>query len=112
MDNIDYIIEQQERFIEAIDSTVNKPEEEHALSEINELMVITAEEAAEVAVECSKVIRFANQDGRQPQLEREFGDLMCMYELCIEYGLIDPAMVAIAANAKRKKLKTWSNLEV
>jgi hypothetical protein len=79
---------------------------------IEELMVITAEECNEVAIECSKVIRFANQDGRQPPLEREFGDLMCMYELVVEAGLIDPEMVAMAAAAKREKLKKWSDLNV
>jgi hypothetical protein len=82
------------------------------MNKIEELMVIMAEECSEVAVECSKVIRFANQDGRQPQLEREFGDLMCMYELAVESGLMDPAMVAVASTAKREKLKKWSNLDV
>ena len=82
------------------------------MNKVEELMVIMAEECAEVAVECSKVIRFANQDGRQPQLERELGDLMCMYELAEEAGLIDPAMVAAAAKAKREKLKKWSDLNV
>ena len=82
------------------------------MNKIEELMVIMAEECSEVAVECAKVIRFANQEGRQPQLEREVGDLMCMYELAVEAGLIDPAMVAVAAEAKREKLKKWSNLDV
>ena len=82
------------------------------MNKIEELMVIMAEECSEVAIECVKVIRFANQDGRQPQLERELGDLMCMYELAVEAGLVDPAMVAVAAEAKREKLKKWSNLDV
>ena len=82
------------------------------MNKIEELMVIMAEECSEVAVECAKVIRFANQEGRQPPLEREVGDLMCMYELAVEAGLIDPAMVAVAAEAKREKLKKWSNLDV
>jgi hypothetical protein len=82
------------------------------MNKVEELMVIMAEECSEVAVECSKVIRFANQDGRQPQLEREFGDLMCMYELAVEAGLMDPDMVSLAASAKREKLKKWSDLDV
>lgn len=82
------------------------------MNKVEELMVIMAEECSEVAIECAKVIRFANQDGRQPQLEREVGDLMCMYELAVEAGLIDPAMVAIAAKDKREKLKKWSDLDV
>lgn len=82
------------------------------MNKVEELMVIMAEECNEVAVECAKVIRFANQDGRQPQLERELGDLMCMYELAQEAGLVDPAMVAVASAAKREKLKKWSDLDV
>ena len=82
------------------------------MNKVEELMVIMAEECSEVAIECAKVIRFANQDGRQPQLERELGDLMCMYELAVEAGLVDPAMVAIAAKDKREKLKKWSDLDV
>jgi NTP pyrophosphatase (non-canonical NTP hydrolase) len=82
------------------------------MNKIEELMVIMAEECNEVAVECSKVIRFANQDGRQPQLEREIGDLMCMYELVVEAGLVDPDMVSKASAAKREKLKKWSDLNV
>ena len=80
------------------------------MNKVEELLVILAEECNEVAVECSKVIRFANKDGRQPPLERELGDLMCMYEMAVEAGLVDPAMVAVAANEKREKLKKWSNL--
>ena len=80
------------------------------MNKVEELLVILAEECNEVAVECSKVIRFANQDGRQPPLERELGDLMCMYEMAVERGLVDPAMVAVAANEKREKLKKRSNL--
>lgn len=82
------------------------------MNKTEELLVILAEECNEVAVEASKVIRFANQEGRQPPLERELGDLMCMYELAVEAGLVDPAMVAVAAEAKREKLKKWSNLNV
>jgi hypothetical protein len=82
------------------------------MNKVEELMVIMAEECAEVAVECSKVIRFANQETRQPQLEREIGDLMCMIELAEEAGLIEADGLIEASKAKREKLKKWSNLNV
>jgi NTP pyrophosphatase (non-canonical NTP hydrolase) len=82
--------------------------------ERNQLLTILMEECAEVSVEASKVIRFANTDAdcRQPPLERELGDLMCMIELLEEYRLIDMAQVAVAAKNKREKLKKWSDLNV
>jgi hypothetical protein len=93
-------------------STRNQEKVLIMLNNREELMIIMAEECSEVAVECSKVVRFANQDVRQPQLETEIGDFMCMYELAVEEGMIDPAMVAIASKNKREKLKKWSNLNV
>lgn len=80
-------------------------------NEIQELMVILMEECAEVSVEASKIIRFGVQNNKN-RLELEIGDLMCMYTLVVEAGLVDPAAVALAANKKREKLKKWSNLNV
>lgn len=84
------------------------------IMERNQLLTILMEECAEVSVEASKVIRFANDaaDCKQPTLEREVGDLMCMVELLEEYRLIDMAQVAMAAKQKREKLKKWSDLNV
>lgn len=84
------------------------------IMERNQLLTILMEECAEVSVEASKVIRFANNDAdcKQPTLEREVGDLMCMVKLLEEYRLIDMAQVDIAADEKREKLKKWSDLNV
>lgn len=75
---------------------------------LQELLTITMEECAEVTVEASKIIRFGN--GSQV-LENEIGDVMCMFELLAENGYIDWAEVSLRAEAKREKLKKWSDLE-
>lgn len=66
-----------------------------------------------MAVECSKVIRFAAEDSTfSPTLERELGDLMCMVDLLKEANIVTDAGLAEAKAAKREKLKKWSNLNV
>ena len=81
--------------------------------ETMELLVIFMEECAEASVEASKVIRFASDTSTSiPPLEREVGDLLCMVELLKEYNLINSEAVEKAKEAKREKLKKWSNLNV
>ena len=75
-----------------------------------ELLTITAEECAEVAIECSKIIRFGVSVDNIKRLEKEFGDLMCMYQMLVDDGYLDIDNVALSANDKRKKLKIYSNL--
>lgn len=79
----------------------------------NELLTITMEECAEVTVEASKVIRFSAEDtSYQPTLEREIGDLLCMVDLLKEAGMLSDDGLENAKQAKREKLKKWSNLDV
>jgi len=79
----------------------------------NELLTITMEECSEVAVEASKIIRFAAEDtSYQPTLEREIGDLLCMVDLLKEAGMLSDDGLENAKQAKREKLKKWSNLDV
>ena len=82
----------------------------------NEIMLIAQEECAEVTQAISKVFRFgmdAEYNGRtnKDRLEEEMGDLLCMFQLMEERGLIDWSRVSVAAQMKREKLKTWSNIE-
>ena len=82
----------------------------------NEIMLIAQEECAEVTQAISKVFRFgmdAEYNGRtnKDRLEEEMGDLMCMFQLMEERGLVDWSRVSVAAQMKREKLKTWSNIE-
>ena len=82
----------------------------------NEIMLIAQEECAEVTQAISKVFRFgmdAEYNGRtnKDRLEEEMGDLLCMFQLMEERGLVDWSRVSVAAQMKREKLKTWSNIE-
>jgi NTP pyrophosphatase (non-canonical NTP hydrolase) len=80
------------------------------LQEIDELLVILMEECAEVGIEASKMIRFGYDHSQK--LESEVGDLMCMLNLLHEYDLISWTNVDLCADAKREKLKQWSNLSL
>jgi NTP pyrophosphatase (non-canonical NTP hydrolase) len=81
-----------------------------------EIMLICQEECAEVAQAISKVFRFG-VDGEhlgatnRERLEEEIGDLMCMIEMMTEEGIVDASVIAKAAQAKRQKLKNWSNIK-
>jgi|14_taG_2_1085336.scaffolds.fasta_scaffold01900_6 NTP pyrophosphatase (non-canonical NTP hydrolase) len=78
------------------------------ISERDELMVILMEECSEVAIEAAKMIRFGYDNNQK--LESEVGDLMCMLNLLHEWDLISWNNVDACADAKREKLKKWSNL--
>lgn len=74
-----------------------------------EMLVIFMEECSEAAIEASKILRFGKGT---TLLESEIGDLTCMIQLLEEQGVIDMNNVLACADAKRNKLKTWSNLDV
>lgn len=74
-----------------------------------EILVIFMEECSEAAIEASKILRFGKGT---TLLESEIGDLTCMIQLLEEQGVIDMNNVLACADAKRNKLKTWSNLDV
>lgn len=78
------------------------------IQERDELMVILMEECSEVAIEAAKMIRFGYDNNQK--LESEVGDLMCMLNLLHEWDLISWNNVDACADAKREKLKKWSNL--
>jgi NTP pyrophosphatase (non-canonical NTP hydrolase) len=83
-----------------------------------EILDITQEECAEVIQAISKIRRFgwlskhpaSNQTNRQ-HLEEEVGDLVCMFDLMRESGMIDWAEVIEHSDNKREKLKKWSNIK-
>lgn len=82
-----------------------------------EALDILQEECAEVIVAVSKISRFGldNYKPNKPltnrqHLAEELGDLTCMIELMYELDLVDPAEVSLYAQAKREKLKKWSNI--
>jgi NTP pyrophosphatase (non-canonical NTP hydrolase) len=80
-----------------------------------EIMDIAQEECAEVIQAISKVRRFGfesvhNGKDNREHLEEEIGDLVCMFDLMREKGLIRWDNVIEASEKKREKLRTWSNI--
>jgi NTP pyrophosphatase (non-canonical NTP hydrolase) len=80
-----------------------------------EIILIAQEECAEVIQAISKVNRFGIDDihngkSNRDHLEEEIGDLMCMFELMLENGIIQKQSVDNAKERKIAKLKCWSNI--
>ena len=81
------------------------------MDRLHEILVITQEEAAEVIQVISKCIRFG-MDGNKEKLTQEVGDLLCMVDLLLDQGVIDPLEVSNAKEIKAEKLKKWSKIYV
>jgi len=79
-------------------------------AERDEILVVLMEECSEVIQEASKLIRFNDTD--QDRIEKEIGDLICMIEILGQKGIIDTSVLVDHMNAKRDKLKTWSNIDL
>ena len=80
-------------------------------SQMDECLVILAEECSEVIQAVSKTMRFPEDDIKnRARLEKELGDLQCMIDLTCKHLDIDPADVVMWSNMKAEKLKKWSNL--
>jgi NTP pyrophosphatase (non-canonical NTP hydrolase) len=80
-----------------------------------EIILIAQEECAEIIQAISKVNRFGIDDihngkSNRDHLEEEIGDLMCMFELMLENGIIQKQSVDKAKERKIAKLKCWSNI--
>lgn len=82
-----------------------------------EIMCILQEECAEVTQAVSKCFRFG-LDNFKPgkeltnlqHLEIELGDLLAMVDILIENSVISKSVVERATEAKKEKLRTWSNI--
>lgn len=82
-----------------------------------EILSIAQEECAEIIQSISKIFRFGFdakhpekwQDNRQ-HLEEEIGDLQCMINLMLDFGLVNETAIQKAEIAKYEKLKQWSNI--
>ena len=82
---------------------------------LEEIMLITQEECAEVTQAISKVFRFGmesqhNGVSNQERLTEEVGDLMCMIDLMIDSGIVNEAAVMTAKHEKMMKLQKWSSI--
>jgi NTP pyrophosphatase (non-canonical NTP hydrolase) len=80
-------------------------------SQMDECLVILAEECSEVIQAVSKTMRFPEDDIKnRARLEKELGDLQCMIDLTCKHLDIDQESVVLWSNIKAEKLKQWSNL--
>ena len=95
---------------------VSNTELDTPINDFQQLMAITAEECAELAQVCMKIMRKydsldkATDDKYIKLLLEEAGDVLCMLELMSEHGLFDWQQAYDRADVKREKLKTWSTL--
>jgi len=82
-----------------------------------EVMDILQEECAEVIQAVSKVSRFGidNYKPGKPKtnrehLEEELGDMLAMIDILREMGVVSWGNMEVAKQAKKEKLKKWSNI--
>jgi NTP pyrophosphatase (non-canonical NTP hydrolase) len=85
---------------------------------LQEVLLITQEECAEVSQAISKVFRFGF-DGRWPdeialtnkeKLEEEVGDLLAMIDILIQKAYLSDTFVNAARINKKNKLLKWSKI--
>jgi NTP pyrophosphatase (non-canonical NTP hydrolase) len=86
-------------------------------SQTKEVMDILQEECAEVIQAISKISRFGLDNFKpgkpktnREHLEEELGDVYAMIEILQELDIVSWTNIEQAAEAKREKLKQWSNI--
>jgi NTP pyrophosphatase (non-canonical NTP hydrolase) len=84
---------------------------------VQEVLDILQEEAAEVIQAVSKIRRFgwdnshpASNQTNLEHLEEELGDMQAMIEILMEMNVASWGNVTVAKRAKIEKLKKWSNI--
>lgn len=88
------------------------------MSKEQEALLILQEECAEVIQAVSKIFRFGTDNykpGRtlvsnKEHLETEIGDVLCMIDILVSQGVVDPLKIDAAAGLKKEKLKVYSNI--
>ena len=86
-------------------------------SQIKEVMDILQEECAEVIQAVIKISRFGLDNFKpgksktnREHLEEELGDLCAMIDILQDLDIVSWTNIEKAAQAKREKLKIWSNI--
>lgn len=84
---------------------------------VKEALGILQEECAEVIVEVSKCNRFGTDSvhyktgqTHREMLENEIGDVLALVDILLEERIITDKGLKQATQAKKDKLKKWSNL--
>ena len=82
-----------------------------------EIFCITQEECAEVTQAISKIFRFGFDSvhpvtgkSNMDSLQEEVGDLLAMIDILVEKCIISDSSINAARQAKKEKLKIWSNI--
>jgi len=75
-----------------------------------ELLVITMEECCELAMVCSKLLRFGKEEKHKDNLLQEAADVTVMINLLSDYELISHLEKLEKMFSKKDKLKKWSSL--
>jgi len=79
---------------------------------MNEVLVILAEECAELIQVIQKLHRFGEADERnRKRLQQEIGDVVAMLLLCENEGFIDDKIMKSNIKKKLRKLKKYSKIE-
>jgi NTP pyrophosphatase (non-canonical NTP hydrolase) len=99
------------------DNPIDFPKAQIMDSQTKEVMDILQEECAEVIQAVSKISRFGLDNFKpgkpktnREHLEEELGDLYAMIEILQELDVVSWTNIEQAAEAKREKLKVWSNI--
>ena len=99
------------------DNPIDFPKNIEIDSQTKEVMDILQEECAEVIQAVSKISRFGLDNFKpgkpktnREHLEEELGDLYAMIEILQELDVVSWTNIELAAEAKREKLKKWSNI--
>ena len=86
-------------------------------TKVQETLDILQEECAEVIVEVSKCRRFGfnsvqwkTGELHSTLLEDEIGDVLAMVDILLDHGVIDRGRLDAAKQAKKDKLKKFSNI--
>jgi len=87
-------------------------------SQTKEVMDILQEECAEVIQAVSKISRFGLDNFKpgkpktnRQHLEEELGDMITMIDILHSMDIVSWTNIDCAAEAKREKLKKWSNIQ-
>ena len=86
------------------------------INTLQQLMAITAEECGELTQVCMKILRkYDTVDGIEDtkwneKLIEELGDVYCMMDLLLDYGMVDEEAIYNRAQVKPAKLARWSTL--
>ena len=94
---------------------MNKNMDNSPINTLQQLMTITMEECGELVQCCSKIMRKYEtldliEEEKRVKLVEELGDVFCMMELLVEYGVTDWIELQDRADVKKNKLKKWSKL--